>query len=132
MTLKARIKLHEGKRNKPYMDSVGVLTIGYGRNLDDIGISDEECDHLFERDFDRAQRNAGRFSFFSDLSKERQGVIIEMIFQLGFTGTSKFRQFIAAIKKDDWGEASEQMMDSRWHDQTPERCEELAEIFRLG
>lgn len=132
MTLKERIKLHEGKRNRPYKDSLGVLTIGYGRNLDDVGISDAECDYLFERDFDRAQQHAARFTFFADLNKTRQGVIIEMIFQLGFAGTSRFRKFIGAIKQEDWGEAKAQMLDSRWHKQTPERCEELAEIFGRG
>ena len=132
MTLKDRIKRHEGLRTEPYMDSLGVLTIGYGRNLDDIGISKEEASYLFESDFDNAQVGASRFSFFEDLSAARQGVIIEMIFQLGFAGVSKFRRFIAAIKKEDWEEASYQMMDSRWHDQTKSRCEELAEIFRLG
>jgi len=130
--IKARIKLHEGKRNKIYLDSVGVETIGYGRNLRDIGISDAECDYLFERDFDRALRNARRFSFFEILNATRRGVVIEMVFQLGFGGVSKFKKFITAIKQGDWGEAAEQMLDSKWHKQTKARCETLAEIFGRG
>jgi lysozyme len=62
------------------------------------------------------------------LPQEIEHVIVEMVFQLGETGVSKFRKMWKALSDGDQKEAAAQMKDSRWHSQTPVRCEALAEI----
>ena len=49
------LKRHEGLRLKPYQDTIGKLTIGYGRNLDDRGISKEEAEYLLRNDISRVK-----------------------------------------------------------------------------
>ena len=53
-----------------------------------------------------------------------------MVFQLGIGGVSKFKKMWEALSKGDYGEASVQMMDSRWAKQTPKRAESLSAIMR--
>ena len=132
MNLKERIKKHEGLRFTPYEDSLGILTVGYGRNLRDVPFSQEEVDFMFERDFERAEKAAALLPVYRELNAVRQGVLIEMIFQMGLYGVSKFKKFLAAALVGDWHEAKKQMLDSQWAKQTPERAEELAEIFHNG
>lgn len=131
-SLRDRIKRHEGKRSTVYFDSLGVPTIGIGRNLKDPGLTDIEIDYLFENDLRRARASANRFEVYQYLSPARQDVITEMCFQLGYGGVSKFKRFLTAALQCKWQEAHDEMLDSKWHEQTPHRAEELARIFRDG
>ena len=138
--LKARVRLHEGVRTQMYLDSLGKATIGIGhlikphereRYAEGVEISMDEVEELFEMDLNRAA--AGAESLIKecighDLPPHIEEVILEMVFQLGTTGVSKFKKFWKALRVKDWKKASEEMKDSRWHSQTPRRCEALAEI----
>jgi len=130
--LKERIKRHEGKRNIPYLDSEGILTVGYGRNLRDVPFTDHEIDALFDTDFKRALVTAQAFKVYENLNSVRQGVLVEMIFQMGGAGVKKFKRFLAASIKKDWQLAHYEMLDSKWRQQTPKRAKKLARIFRDG
>ena len=132
MSVKDRIKRHEGKRNKPYKCSEGYLTIGYGRNLETVGLSDAEIDYLFAADYQRAVELAKSFVVYETLNDVRRGVLVEMIFQMGRAGVAKFKNFLAAALRKDWDEAAAQMLDSKWASQTPRRAKELSELFRNG
>lgn len=132
MTLKERIKQHEGKRNTPYKDSEGILTVGYGRNLRDVPFSDDEIDLMFENDFRAAVDRAESFFVYPALNEARRGVLIEMIFQMGAKGVSKFVKFLDAAAEGDWQKAHDELLDSLWAKQTPERAEKLAKIFLKG
>ena len=132
MNLKDRIRKHEGCRLEPYEDSVGVLTVGYGRNLRDVPFTQTEVELMFETDFRRATKGAEDFQFYEHLNEARKGVVIEMVFQLGAAGVSKFIKFRAASMRHDWETAAIEMLDSKWHSQTPERAKELADIFERG
>jgi len=132
MSTQDRIKKHEGKRNKPYKDTVGKLTIGYGRNLDDVGLSDAECDYLFANDYARAEQMARSFYVYEFLNEARQGVLVEMCFQMGRAGVARFKRFLEAAQRKDWDAAALEMLDSTWAKQTPGRAKELSEIFRSG
>ena len=131
MRLKARIKFHEGKSNRVYKDSLNILTIDYGRNLEAVGLSDSKCDYLCEKDLSAAKRLASTLGVYDNLNQARQGVLIEMSFQMG-NRVSKFKKFLSAAWRHEWDLAAKEMLDSRWHEQTPKRAEELAEIFRSG
>ena len=138
--LKARVQDHEGLRTSVYLDTLGKKPVGLGRLLhphemerfaEGVEIPIDEIMEIFEMDLNRAaagadmliQENVGH-----DLPQHVGEVILEMVFQLGTTGVSKFKKFWKALRVKDWKKASEEMKDSRWHSQTPKRCESLAEI----
>ena len=64
------------------------------------------------------------------LKKEANEIILEMVFQLGKTGVSKFKKMWSALKNNDYKKASEEMLDSKWAKQTPERAESLADLMK--
>ena len=135
--VKERIKKHEGFRNTIYLDSLGKATIGYGHLITKADnfiegkeYSKEELDALFDKDFDTACDQAMTLVGGFNICEDAVGVIIEMVFQLGKTGVSKFKKFFEALNNQDYNEAANQMLDSNWHKQTPKRCEELSNTIR--
>lgn len=134
--LKKRVELHEGKVNTPYLDSLGKMTLGIGHlvtkedNIDpDKEYSDEFIYDLFDKDFDKAIEGAARVCQGMDLPDRKFGVFIEMAFQLGATGLSKFKKALAAARDHDWQMCHDQLLDSRWYKQTPNRAKQLAQIM---
>ncbi len=131
--LRKQLQRHEGWREKPYKDSVGILTIAWGRNLDQVGISLEEGDFMLENDITTAESECEkRFSFFSDLNDIRQEVLTNMMFNLGWPRLSGFKNMIAALEEVDYELAAAEMLDSKWHTQVKSRAEELATQMRTG
>ncbi len=125
---------HEGLRLKPYKDSVGKLTIGVGRNLEDVGISEDEALYLLENDIRRAKETAIRCCeehevAFESLPEDAQLVLINMAFNLGYRLT-RFRKMFAALRERDWEKVAFEMLDSKWARQVKSRAEELAELIR--
>ena len=136
-SLKNRIKKHEGFRNTVYLDSLGKATIGYGHLLtedDDFeeGIQYDKSilEDLFEKDFNKAAYNAEQLLEGIDICDAAREIIVEMVFQLGIGGVSKFKKMFEALRKKDYNEAAKQMLDSQWRVQTPKRCEELSDLMR--
>ncbi len=127
-----RTKRHEGCRPKPYRDSEGILTVGYGRNLEAVAFTTGEINLMFQNDWAWAKQNAETFIVYEHLNEARRGVLIEMVFQLGARGVKKFKRFLAFASLGDYEQAHDEMLDSKWHKQTPSRCEELANIFLRG
>ena len=128
--LRQMLERHEGLRLKPYRCSAGKMTIGYGRNLDDVGISEEEASYLLNNDIKRAEGDLiSIFPYFSGFSKSRQDALLDMMFNLGKTRFLGFKKMIAAIKNDDWKEAKIQAMDSKWAAQVGYRAKEVTNIF---
>lgn len=135
--VKDRIKKHEGFRNTVYSDSLGKATIGYGHLLtedDDFeeGIQYDKSllENLFDKDFNRSAYNAEQLLEGIDICDTAREIIVEMVFQLGIGGVSKFKKMFEALRKKDYNEAAEQMLDSQWRVQTPKRCEELSSLMR--
>ncbi len=82
--LKDQLRADEGERLKPYKDSVGKLTIGVGRNLDDVGLSTSEVDVLLTNDIDRVLRDLTKqMPWWVGLSDNRQLVLASMAFNMG-------------------------------------------------
>ena len=135
--VKERIKKHEGFVNKIYLDSLGKATIGYGHLItpndnfeEGVEYSKELLDEVFNRDFLIAKRDADELLQDISIVENAHGIIIEMVFQLGKTGVSKFKKMFTALSVGDYNEAANQMLDSQWRKQTPKRCEELAKQMR--
>jgi len=126
MSLIDSIKKHEGLRLKPYMDAVGKITIGYGRNLDDNGITKDEAEDMLRHDIRQAEVSAGQFTWYRKLNRSRKDVIVEMIFNMGLPRVLTFKKMIQALRGDDFSEASLQMLDSKWATQVGIRAETLA------
>lgn len=131
--LKARLKRHEGLRLKPYTCPTGRLTIGYGRNLDDVGISTAEADMMLERDLYTASNALmGHPEIVCKLNVARRRVCIELIFWIGLRGFLRFVKMISAIRAGDFEAAAQEMMDSSLGREYAGRARELAEIMRTG
>ena len=135
--LKSRIKKHEGFLAKVYLDSLGKATIGYGHLLteeDDFVegvIYDKDIlEALFEKDFNNAVQGAEELLKGYDIALVAKEVIIEMVFQLGKTGVSKFKKMFDALKNNEYSKAADEMLNSAWYRQTPSRCEELSNLMR--
>ena len=135
--LKKRIRDHEGFIAKPYLDSLGKATIGYGHLITDEDefengkeYSKDELLKLFEKDFAKAEMGADQLvGHIQELHIEAKNVITEMVFQLGTQGVRNFKNMIAALEARDYQRASMEMLDSRWHAQTTNRCESLSKIM---
>lgn len=135
--VKDRIKKHEGFRNTVYSDSLGKATIGYGHLLTEDDDFEEGIQYdkslleiLFDKDFNRAAYNAEQLLEGINICDTAREIIVEMVFQLGIGGVSKFKKMFEALRKKDYNEAAEQMLDSQWRVQTPKRCEELSSLMR--
>lgn len=129
--LKSRLIKHEGLCLKPYECSSGKLTIGIGRNLSDNGLSKQEAYYLFDNDIKNAIRLCqNEFSFFTTLSKQRQGVLVEMCFNMGIKKLKTFKKMIEAIQNNDFKTASDEMLESRWAKQVKNRAKILAHLMK--
>jgi lysozyme len=124
----------EGLRLKPYRCTAGKLTIGVGRNLEDVGITKEEAEQLLANDISRVVVDiVKRIPWAMKLDDARFSVIHSMVFQMGIGGVMNFRKFLNALQMGDFTRASIEMMDSKWaqHD-SPARAKRLAEVMRSG
>ncbi|ODS29849.1 MAG: hypothetical protein SCARUB_05049 [Candidatus Scalindua rubra] len=125
------IKNNEGFRSRVYKDSLGFDTIGYGFAIKNLELSESISDILLKQKLLMLIINIHeRFQWFRKMPDKIQGVVVEMCYQLGITGFSKFRKTIAYLANKRWKEASKEMMNSRWAVQTPNRAKELSEIVR--
>ncbi|MBU9282345.1 lysozyme [Burkholderia multivorans] len=122
----------EGRRLKPYVDTVGKTTIGVGRNLTDVGITDAECDLLLSNDIDRTVAWLDRnLPWWRQLDAVRQRVIVNMAFNMGGSLLT-FTNTLAAMKRGDYAAAADGMLASKWATQVGARATRLAAMMRSG
>jgi len=125
------IKKHEGLRLNPYKCTSGKLTIGYGRNIEDNGISKQEAEIMLCNDISSCQNELDlNIPAWRDLSEPRRAVLVNMAFNLGYPRFSKFKKMLQAIKEKDFNRAAAEMLDSSWARQVGNRAIELAEIMK--
>lgn len=124
------IKKEEGFCSKPYNDILGVSTIGYGFTE----IERDEAEAVLKIKVDKLYSKLIAYLVKEEITLDeyRTSVLLDMMFQLGFWGTLAFKKMWKAIKNMDYDEASKQMLDSKWHQQTPERCELQAKRMKNG
>lgn len=124
---------HEGLRLKPYADSGNTLTIGVGRNLQEMGISKEEALFLLQNDINRVSRELdAKLPWWKSLSDTRQKVLISMAFNLGIKKLLTFTGMLSALQSGDYSAAAEHMLESRWASQVGTRAVELAYLMENG
>lgn len=133
MQIKELLIAHEGIRLKPYKCTAGKLTIGIGRNLDDVGISADEANILFENDLTKCKKQlSSSLPFFNSLDEVRQAVLIDMCFNMGLAGLLAFKNTLALIKDGNYTQAANEMLDSKWAAQVKGRATQLSEMMSTG
>lgn len=116
----------------PYEDSVGLISIGWGRNLDHKGLSLKECQLLFNNDFHDAMQDAASLPYWEKLCGARQMVVVDMIFNLGLTRFLQFPKLNAALAIGDYLLAAYEMLNSKWYTQVGQRARKLRQIMLTG
>lgn len=131
-SFKEHLEWAEGRRQYPYEDSVGKLTIGIGRNLDDRGLSNKEIDYLLSNDIDIVISQCEELPYWEDLDGARRMVVADMVFNMGI---SRFRGFIntnRALRDGNYSRASNEIKDSRYYRQTGRRAVKNARVMKTG
>ena len=133
------VKKHEGYRNKVYLDTLGKRTVGVGHLcVEDFWEDDKEYEEKFlmtilEHDLQTAIKSAKQLieEFgCDDIDEQAKEILIEMVFQLGKTGVSKFKNMWKALAEKNYIGASYEMLDSRWAKQTPNRAKAMADLMK--
>jgi lysozyme len=133
MTLEEQLIRDEALRLKPYKDSVGKLTIGVGRNLDDVGISQQEAMDLLANDIDNASAQLRtRLPWTISLDEVRRAALVNMAFNLGIGGLMQFHHFLAALEAGNYKLAASEMLESLWAKQVGPRAHRLSIQIETG
>ena len=126
-----QLKIHEGYKPTVYKCTAGVDTIGVGFAIKDLHLSEEVCELILTEKLEALEeRFEKKFDWFHTSLVEVRNVMLNMAYQLGFAGFCKFKKTIAYLEEAEWEKASEEMLDSRWAKQTPNRAKELSEIIK--
>ena len=133
------VKKHEGYRNKVYLDTLGKRTVGVGHLcVEDFWEDDKEYEEKFlmeilQKDLQEAIKGARELMEERDcleIDDKAEELLIEMVFQLGKNGVSKFRNMWKALAEKNYIGASYEMLDSRWAKQTPNRAKAMAKTMK--
>ena len=133
------VKKHEGYRNKVYLDTLGKRTVGVGHLcVEDFWEDDKEYEERFlmeilAEDLQNAIKGARELKeehSCTDIDEIAQEIIVEMVFQLGKNGVSKFKNMWKAVSEHNYTGASYEMLDSKWAKQTPNRAKSMAELMK--
>lgn len=121
----------EGTRLKPYYCTAGKLTIGVGRNLEDNGINKAESQFMLENDIVRIIKELDTMlPFWRELSDVRQAALINMAFNLGTFGLSRFTKTIGHLQAHEWDAAGDEMLRSRWATQVGDRALRISQAVK--
>lgn len=150
ISAKALIKFNEGLKLVAYDDSTGEpvplghvplgrMTIGYGHTGPDVtpglAITEEEADDLFRGDFDRAQMGAVSALWpgvWVTLRPARQGVFVDMCFELGPLGLRRFKNLLTCARDGDWAGAAKEIVNSAYYREVPKRAARNRDILLTG
>ena len=131
MALIDDLKKHEGFRSTVYQCTEGYDTIGYGFAIKDLKLDEDIAELILIRKLaDLVARIKETFPWTKDAPEEIQDVVVDMCYQLGINGFSKFKKTIYLLETEQYEEASIEMLDSLWAKQTPNRAKELSEEVR--
>jgi len=132
LDLEEWIAQQEGLRLFPYKCPADKLTIGYGRNLEQRGISADEARMMLKNDISLCQQELSAFSWYSEQPDHIQDALINMCFNLGLPCLLKFKKMIAALEKKNYTQAAIEALDSRWASQVGSRAKDIALVISVG
>ena len=126
-----RIKVHEGFRNKVYKCTEGFDTIGFGFAIKDLELDEDIAEQILMDKLDKLTHKIQDKFPWVEMAPDTVGeVLVEMAYQMGVSGVSKFKRTLKYMEHHNWTRAAEEMLDSKWHRQTPNRAKELSNIIR--
>lgn len=141
------IVAHEGFSKTPYRDTRGFWTVGYGRCLDMYpldsedalavfnidGISLRAAEMLMRRELAMREADCRKcIPFFSTLDPVRQAALIDMTYNLGIKGLLGFKKMLAALSRNDWQSAADEVLDSRYSKQVKGRALDISSMLLTG
>ena len=133
MNLIDQLVLHEGVRHKVYTCPAGKLTIGVGRNIEDLGLSDDEIYYLLKNDIRRCDEElTNAFRFYKDLDSVRKDAMINMAFNIGISRLRGFKMALKLMETKEYSEASMEFLDSLWASQVGQRALDIAHMIKYG
>lgn len=128
-----QLAIDEGLRLKPYQCTAGKLTIGIGRNIEDIGISKDEALYLLKNDIDRVcDQLDNALPWWKMLSDRRQQALANLAFNLGITTLLTFKNSLALLRDGKYAQAADAFLDSKWARQTGQRAVRVTTMIREG
>ena len=124
------IKTEEGFSKTVYNDILGVPTFGYGFT----SLEEDEAELVLELKLSKLRKRIVSYLHNNEISLDsfRKDVLTDMAYNLGFDGMTKFRKMFEALKDMDYDRASNEMLDSQWFKQVPNRCSLLAQRMKNG
>ena len=131
MNLIDDIKKHEGFRARVYQCTEGYDTIGYGFAIKDLELTEHIADQILMKKLSELNlKIIDRFKWYFTSPQKVQDVVVNMCYQMGLSGFSKFKKTIYYLETEQYEEAADEMRDSLWPKQTPNRSKELSDIIR--
>ncbi len=131
--LMAQLVIDEGRRALSYVDTVGKITAGVGRNITDRPFSDDEIDLMLRNDVAGVERDLDkRLPWWRQMTPARQNVLANMCFNLGINRLLGFEQALTHMRAGQYNAAAREMLDSRWANQVGARAARLATLMRKG
>ncbi len=128
-----QIKRHEGFRSKVYKDTKGILTIGFGRNLQGKGITEKEALYLLTNDINEfLEAVITKYPWVGKMNEPRRWVVYNMAFNMGMRTLGKFVNTLKAVKEERYADAAKGMLNSRWAKQVKGRAIELSKQMETG
>ena len=121
-----QLKRHEGIRLKPYHCTSNKLTIGIGRNLDDVGISNDEAEYLLRNDIADCIDKAMSLAWFNDAPEAVQSAVVNLIFNMGFAKLCTFKLTLGHLERGEYELAGAELLNSRYAQQVGQRAVEIA------
>ena len=129
--LKKDLIRDEDKVKLPYEDTVGKITIGVGRNLTDVGLSDDEIDFLLDNDIKRVIGELDKaFPWWLDLPENARLFMANLCFNLGLPKFRKFTTTLKLIERRQFKAAAKAFRENkRYFAQVGQRAERLAKLL---
>ena len=129
--LLTHLREEEGFSAFAYKDSRGIITVGFGRNLEANGISRQEAEYLLRNDVEACISDVRSvIKGFDALPAPAQLVCVALRFNLGPRGFRSFRHFISAVQREDWRSAELELLDSKAGRLLPERYQRMGKVLR--
>lgn len=131
--LKNDLIVDEGLKLFPYKCTAGKITIGVGRNIQDIGITKAEAMFMLDTDIDRVELELDcNIDWWRNVSEYRQRALANMCFNMGIKRLLGFKNMLLAMKQGDFNKAADEALNSNWAKQVGDRAKRIADMIRKG
>lgn len=136
----SQLKRDEGFRASPYLDTRGIPTVGYGRNLaanplpnETYPLSEQRASEILQYDLARIWGTLQlHLPWVATLPEVYSGVLANMSFNMGVNGLLGFKNMLGAVQHGQYDDAALDMQESAWFHQVGARAQRLVKQMELG